>query len=449
MTRTCAALAAIALAAPSAAAQPAVTPPAPRSPVIELVTMGVGGLIWERHGHIAMCVTAHGLGALATSARERGLDPMRVLLSTPPEPDDACYNYGIGDFAEPIKMTWGFFHGTNSFWVGKMPPRDMLWTYIHADRTVWVQPLALTDAQKAQVIRKLEYDILDEHRYYAYDHFADNCTTRTRDILDDATDHALAKMVEPTDGKTFRDLAREGFVGMAAWSKASLLITDIAMGRSTDRVPTYWERMFLPQYLREAVKKRFGVEPLVIYERIECRGSTVTGCRERGAPLEADGPSGRWQLVLAIVLLTLPAWLPRAIDRVRPIAQPWRRRLDTIGVVVAVVPYALLGTILLFLAIISPLPYVRWNESLLVLVPFDVLLFALPAGKRRSYARARVAMLGVVALLALVGLLSQPILEEILWPLVPAAVVGFWPARVDAARELESAPVSRRTRRRA
>ena len=29
----------------------------------------------------------------------------------------------------------------------------------------------------------------------------------------------------------------------------SLLITDIAMGRSTDRVPTYYERMFLPQFL--------------------------------------------------------------------------------------------------------------------------------------------------------------------------------------------------------
>ena len=42
------------------------------------------------------------------------------------------------------------------------------------------------------MIDKLEYDILDEHRYYAYDHFWDNCTTRVRDILDDVTGGALS-----------------------------------------------------------------------------------------------------------------------------------------------------------------------------------------------------------------------------------------------------------------
>ena len=71
-------------------------------PVIELVTMGIGSLIWERHGHIALCV--------------RYADPR----------EDACYNYGIGDFHQPVAMAWGFFRGTNSFWVGKMDPGEML-----------------------------------------------------------------------------------------------------------------------------------------------------------------------------------------------------------------------------------------------------------------------------------------------------------------------------------
>src|SRR5436190_24018473 len=71
-------------------------------PVVELITMGIGSLIWERHGHIALCV--------------RYENPI----------DDACYNYGIGDFHEPMKMATGFFRGTNSFWVGKMDPQQML-----------------------------------------------------------------------------------------------------------------------------------------------------------------------------------------------------------------------------------------------------------------------------------------------------------------------------------
>ena len=74
-----------------------------QEPTIELVTMGIGALIWERHGHIALCVRYH--------------DPRK----------DACYNYGIGDFHQPLSMAWGFFRGTRSFWVGKMrPDRDAL-----------------------------------------------------------------------------------------------------------------------------------------------------------------------------------------------------------------------------------------------------------------------------------------------------------------------------------
>jgi uncharacterized protein DUF4105 len=345
-------------------------------PVIELVTMGVGSLIWERHGHIALCVH---------------YDDPRT---------DRCYNYGIGDFRHPLKMAWGFFRGTGSFWVGKSPVADMLSIYQYADRTIWVQPLPLTAEQKKQVIDKLEFDILEPNKYYAYDHFWDNCTTRVRNIIDDVTGGKLSKMPETSDERTFRDLAREGFFGM----RVPLLITDLAMGRVTDRVPTYHERMFLPQYLREAVAKLWGIAPIAIYER-------------HGDPPLEDGPSGRVWFALVIVLLTSPAWITRLIGR-----------LPRTGLALAVIPYVLLGTVLTFLAIISPLPYVRWNETCLVLLPLDVLLLVWPADKRRRYARRRLMMLVLIAALWLLGILKQPLLPALLWPAIPLAVVGLWPA---------------------
>lgn len=378
-------------------------------PVIELVTMGVGSLIWERHGHIALCV--------------RYGDPR----------DDRCYNYGIGDFHHPLAMTWGFFRGTGSFWVGKLPVRDMLSSYQYADRTIWVQPLPLTPEQKNQVIDKLEFDILPPNRYYAYDHFWDNCTTRVRDILDDATGHKLSGMTEKTDDRTYRDLAREGFYGVHLAQTGDvpvpLLITDLAMGRVTDRVPSYYERMFLPQYLREAVARLWGIQPIAIYER-------------HGDPPESDGPSGRVWLALAIVLLTSPSWITRLIGRV-----------PRTGMALAVLPYVLLGTILTFLAIISPLPYLRWNESCLVVLPLDGLVLVLPAETRRRYARVRLAMIGVMAVLQLVGILEQPLLALLLWPAIPLAVAGLWPvphARIGQARtpggEPTAPPASRAAR---
>jgi len=345
-------------------------------PVIELVTMGIGSLIWERHGHIALCV----------HYSNRRHD---------------CYNYGIGDFHHPVGMGWGFFRGTGSFWVGKSSIDEMLSIYLFTDRTIWIQPLPLTPEQKKKVIDKLEFDILDANRYYAYDHFWDNCTTRVRNILDDVTGGALSKMPETTDDRTYRDLAREGFFGM----RVPLLITDIAMGRVTDRVPTYYERMFLPQYLREAAAKLWKIQPIAIYER-------------KGDPPLSDGPSGRVWFALVIILLTSPSWLTRLIGR-----------LPRTGLALSVIPYVILGTVLTFLAIISPLPYVRWNETCLVLLPLDVLVLVLPADKRRRYARGRIVMLGVIAALWLVGIMKQPLLAALLWPAIPLAVAGFWPVK--------------------
>jgi len=118
----------------------------------------------------------------------------------------------------------------------------MLWVYHHADRTIWVQPLPLSKDEVAAVIDKLEYDVQEEHKYYAYDHFWDNCTTRVRDVLDNATGGSLRAMKDSGGDRTYRDLARDGFYGM----RVPLLITDIAMGRVTDRVPTYWSACSCP-----------------------------------------------------------------------------------------------------------------------------------------------------------------------------------------------------------
>jgi len=362
-------------------------------PVVELITMGVGGLIWERHGHIALCVR-----------------------NSPTDED--CYNYGIGDFHHPLGMATGFFRGTHSFWVGKMDPGQMFATYLFADRTIWVQPLPLTDEQAKKVIDKLEYDIQEEHKSYAYDHFWDNCTTRVRDVLDNATGGVLKKVQGPHDDRTYRDLARKGFFGM----RVPLLITDLAMGRVTDRVPSYWEKMFLPDYLREAAERAWGMKPIAVYER-------------QGPPPLDNGPSGRVLLALVILLLTSPAWIARLLGKG-----------EKAGLAVAILPYVFLGFVFWFLAIISPLPYVRWNESCLVLLPTDIMLvWFLSPERRRKYARGRVVMIGITAMLLIVNVLHQPIWPALLWPLIPASVVGFWPPRAKPAEPAAVPPTAKKT----
>lgn len=363
-------------------------------PVVELVTMGVGARIWERHGHIVLCV--------------RYPDPRR----------DRCYNYGIGDFHNPVAMGWGFFRGTNSFWAGADTPAEMLYIYRYTDRTIWAQALPLTAEQKQKVIAKLESDILPANKYYSYDHFWDNCTTRVRDILDDATGGALRAMKEAPgehDPRTYRALARQGFYGM----RLPLLITDLAMGRVTDRQPSYYERMFLPDYMREAAQRLWGAEPRVIYQR-------------RGAPPLDHGPSGRDLLALALLALTAPVVLTQLLGKLRRTA-----------LFVALAPQVLLGLAFWVLAVISPLEYVRYNETCLVFLPLDLLLLVLPAKGARTYARARVAMLVVVAALLAVGVLEQPLWAALVGPAVPALAVAFLRREPKAPKPLASAAVAK------
>jgi len=121
-------------------------------------------------------------------------------------------------------------------------------------------------------------------------------------------------------------------------------------------------------------------------------------------------------LALILLLLTAPA-----------IAGRYFGRFQRSTLALAVIPQLLLGGILWFIAIISPLSYVVWNESLVVLLPLDLLLLAFLKGdKRKLYARGRVAMLGLYVLLNLIGVMKQPILMLVIWPLVPNALVGFW-----------------------
>src|SRR5678816_3622875 len=159
------------------------------------------------------------------------------------------------------------------------------------------------------------------------------------------------------------------------------------MGRSTDKVPDYYQRMFLPQYLREAVHEKWKVDPVVLYER-------------HGPPTSNDTASGRLLFALIILILTAPAWATRL----------WGRFQRT-GMWVSLVPQLILGSVLWFFAIISPLPYVRGNETCLILLPLDLLLVLLPPARARLYARGRIAMLALVTLLLALGVLHQPLFE--------------------------------------
>jgi hypothetical protein len=126
---------------------------------ISVITIGPGAQVWERFGHNA------------------------IMLENTRTGQAVWYNYGMFDFG--AKDFWPrFMKGDMRYWMQGGMVRLELPFYFQSNRTVWAQELDLEPAQRLEIERFLEWNARPENRYYHYDYFRDNCSTRVRDVVD-------------------------------------------------------------------------------------------------------------------------------------------------------------------------------------------------------------------------------------------------------------------------
>lgn len=337
-----------------AAAQVASSTASP--PIIELLTFGVGSDPFSHFGHAGICL------------RERGL------------PGGQCMNFGTADFSTPVPLTLGFLRGEAAFWVSVLDRGRTIDWYAAEDRTVERQVLPLDSAESAALVNALIAAAAPEVRYYRYHHFNDNCTTRIRDLLDQATGGKLsAKTKSSPSGKTFRAFIEEGFKD----NVLMLALSHLLIGRAADRPASEWEAMFLPSAFRDSVERILGAKPETLF-----RSSRID--------VPARIPSGH----LAILAYGTVAALLISISRAKRYGA-WVRALAVAGP-------GLLGTLAALVALYAIQEELVWNEALLVLTPLDAL--ALGSGRLgRWWRRARGGFLAAVFVLWVGGVLVQPL----------------------------------------
>jgi len=217
--------AALAFVAPRLPAQsPAAAPGAELT--VSLMTMGVGEKVWERFGHNAILVEDHALGTAK------------------------AYNYGLFDFRQQ-NFVLRFVQGRMLYWMQGFELEPTLQLYVRANRSVWVQELNLTPAERTALRDFLTWNERPENRFYHYDYYRDNCSTRVRDALD----RVLAGRIRVethtiTTGHSYR------------FHTSRLIASDLplytglllALGQPADHQLTAWEEMFLPLELRQWVR---------------------------------------------------------------------------------------------------------------------------------------------------------------------------------------------------
>ena len=184
-----------------------------------------------------------------------GHSALRVIDSN--SVTDHVYNFGTFNFDDP-GFYLKFVRGQLKYYVNIEEFQDFKFGYITENRGITEQNLNFTAAEKIIIHRALIENKKEENKFYMYDFFFDNCTTRLRDIL--VKYHQpkpLLPAVMPTT-YTFRNAIHQYLDGNnMLWSKFGI---DILLGAPTDAVMTISQQQFLPENLMKAVDSTKNTE---------------------------------------------------------------------------------------------------------------------------------------------------------------------------------------------
>jgi Domain of unknown function (DUF4105) len=207
------------------ASPPAATPHDSQLTVF-LMTMGPGKHVWERFGHNA------------------------IWIHDPVHGTDQTYNYGLFDFHQH-NFLLRFVQGRMWYWMQGFPAQSYVESYRRNNRSVWVQELELEPRARLELQKFLEWNERPENRFYHYDYYRDNCSTRVRDALDRVLSGQIRKATaDAPTGRTYR------FHTLRLTSNDPPIYTGLllALGQPVDRPITKWEEMFLPLAMREHIR---------------------------------------------------------------------------------------------------------------------------------------------------------------------------------------------------
>jgi Domain of unknown function (DUF4105) len=192
-----------------------------------LLTMGQGDAVFEKFGHNAIVVWDDAAGM-----------PL-------------VYNWGLFDFEQP-NFIGRFLSGDTKYWMAPATMAQTMRQYESLNRTVVAQELQLTPEQKVKLAAALATSALEANKYYRYDYYRDNCSTRARDAIDAVTGGVVrrAMLAQPGQG-SYRWHTRR----LLGYSAPLYYGIQLVLGVDADTPLNGWQEAFLPQSLHESMKR--------------------------------------------------------------------------------------------------------------------------------------------------------------------------------------------------
>ena len=188
---------------------------------ISLLTMGPGRHPFTKFGHSAIWVH----------------DPIAH--------SDEVFNYGTFAFGSPT-LVLDSVQGKLPYWLSVQSMRGTLRTYSAQGRSLLASELELTAAERVQLHAALRENARPQHRYYRYDYYRDNCSTRVRDIVDLVLG---GRMRQASTGQPASMSYRAHTQRLVADDRLLYAGLDLGVGRETDLPLTFWDEAWLPERL--------------------------------------------------------------------------------------------------------------------------------------------------------------------------------------------------------
>lgn len=181
-----------------------------------------------------------------------------IRVSDPSQRFDYVFNFGTFDFE-----TQGFYlkyaQGLLLYQLAVTSYPHFLSSYQEENRSVYSQTLKLDSLEKQTLFDLLLENYRPENRSYLYNFLFDNCTTRSRDIVQKSLPLPINWHLANTD-KNFWNLLDE-YLRVSPWVKWGI---HTILGQPGTRKATTFEYMFLPDYLMYGLDSAtYNGKPLV------------------------------------------------------------------------------------------------------------------------------------------------------------------------------------------
>ena len=294
---------------------------------------------------------------------------------------DLVFNYGQFDASKPY-FVYRFAKGELDYELSCYDYRFFAGDRELLNSDVYEQVLNFTAQEKQAIWAALILNIQPENRTYRYNFFFDNCATRPAQLIEQIVNGQIIYN-EYTVKATFRDI-----INYCTRDNSWLTFgCDLVLGLPTDRVVTFRESFFIPEYLKDAFSDAQIVNPDGTNRSLVASEYLLVEKIDDTPPKK----SFLTPFVCSLLLLAVVLYMTRKEWRTKK----YFRGLDCLLFFAA----GITGCILFFLCFLSVHPSIWPNISVLWLHPFHLLGVVLFAVKKLNKAAYSYHFINFVALL--------------------------------------------------